>query len=106
MIQEADVKPAPFVGNLFCSSCMGLFQIAVLEDVAVDGARYACPQCEKLDAEFVHMRWMTAEEDLDYVVEHLWAIKHQPILSSQQIRSLRSADEVEVRAGAIQEYLP
>ena len=63
---------------------------------------YAVVDLSRFDKKF----WMTADENLDYVVEHLWRARHQPILTLQQIKLLRSADQVEIQAGAIQEYLP
>jgi hypothetical protein len=50
--------------------------------------------------------WMTAEANLDYIVEHLWSLPHQPLITLRQIATLRAADQVELRAGALTEYSP
>ncbi len=55
---------------------------------------------------FDKLGWMTSEENLDYIVEHLWAIPHQPLLTRRQAASLRVADDIERQAGAIQEFSP
>ncbi len=57
-------------------------------------------------SKFDKKNWMVTEDNLNYVVECLWNIRHQPILTREQIKSLRSADAVEIKAGAIQEFLP
>lgn len=48
--------------------------------------------------------WMTYEEDVWYVPEHLCAVPHTAILTRAQIASLRLADDVERRAGDILEW--
>ena len=48
--------------------------------------------------------WMTSEEDVWYVPEHLFEVAHKPILSRSQIAMLRKADRVEIEAGKITEW--
>lgn len=50
---------------------------------------------------FARRRWMTAEDDLWDVYDHLFAAKHHPLLTPAQMRSLRRADPVERRAGKL-----
>jgi hypothetical protein len=48
--------------------------------------------------------WMTSDDDVWYVAEHLCEVKHFPILSRQQLASLRRADPVELKAVKILEW--
>lgn len=48
--------------------------------------------------------WMTSEEDVWYVPEHLLEVPHLPILNKSQIALLRKADPIEVKAGSIVEW--
>lgn len=48
--------------------------------------------------------WMTSEEDVWYIPEHLAEIAHRQILTRAQIASLRRADPIEVRAGKMLEW--
>lgn len=48
--------------------------------------------------------WLTAEKDLYYLVEALDNSPHSQILSSKQIKNLRKADKIEIKAGEIVEY--
>lgn len=48
--------------------------------------------------------WLTAEKDLYYLVEALDNSPHSQILSSKQIKNLRQADKIEIKAGEIVEY--
>ncbi|MBI5398539.1 hypothetical protein HZB03_03680 [Candidatus Woesearchaeota archaeon] len=48
--------------------------------------------------------WMTADEDLWYIVDHLIEVPHTPILSRSQIASLRRAEPIERKAGNILEW--
>ncbi len=43
--------------------------------------------------------WMTSEEDLFYIPEYLDRVRHHKILTPSQIRSLRRADPIEIKAG-------
>lgn len=45
--------------------------------------------------------WMTAEEDLWYIRDWLFAVKHTPLLHRSQIRGLRKADMIERKAGKL-----
>ena len=45
--------------------------------------------------------WMTPEEDVWYVPEYIDGVPHAPILSRAQLRTLRRADPIEIRAGEI-----
>jgi len=48
--------------------------------------------------------WMTSEEPVWYVPEHLCEVPHAAILTRAQVASLRPADDVERRAGDITEW--
>jgi len=48
--------------------------------------------------------WTTDEKDLWYIVHHIFATKHIPVLNRKQIATLRKADHVEVQAGEITEW--
>lgn len=48
--------------------------------------------------------WMTSEEEVWYVPEHLCEVPHTPMLTRAQIASLRPADGVERCAGDIVEW--
>lgn len=50
--------------------------------------------------------WLTTEKDLYYLVEALDNSPHTQILSPKQIKNLRRADKIEIRAGEIVEYKP
>lgn len=48
--------------------------------------------------------WMTTKNEVDYIPEYLAEVKHFPILTKKQIRNLRPADSIEVRAGKLVEW--
>lgn len=48
--------------------------------------------------------WMTTKEHIDYIPEYLVEVKHYPILNRKQIRNLRKADPIEIKAGKITEW--
>lgn len=48
--------------------------------------------------------WMTAEDDVWYVNDCLRDTKHYKILNIQQIRKLRRADKLEIKAGKLIEW--
>ncbi len=50
------------------------------------------------------LNWRTSSEDLFEIQEALDKAKHYKILSPQQIKNLRKAEEVEIQAGKIVEY--
>jgi hypothetical protein len=50
--------------------------------------------------------WMTAEEDVWYVPDALEHARHYPLLGRKQIATLRRADAMERKIGAILEYPP
>jgi len=45
--------------------------------------------------------WMTSEEGVWFVPNHLCKVKHFPIMSRKQIKGLRKADKVEIEAGKL-----
>jgi hypothetical protein len=49
-------------------------------------------------ARYDHRRWMTAAEDLDYIGDHLFAIKHIKIMPDAQRKLLNPADKEVVKA--------
>lgn len=53
---------------------------------------------------FDRLGWMTTKEEVDYISEYLAEVRHFPILNRTQIRNLRKADEIEIRAGKIVEW--
>src|SRR5688500_5060662 len=48
--------------------------------------------------------WMTADEDLWDIERHLYEVRHTQVLSPGQVRRLRPADPIEIRAGKIVEW--
>lgn len=48
--------------------------------------------------------WITDEENLWYIVEHIFKIPHTNILSRKQIAVLRKADPIEIDAGKLTEW--
>jgi hypothetical protein len=53
---------------------------------------------------FDKYNWMTSEEDVWFIPEHLTEIPHTKILNRKQIASLRRAEPIEIQAGSIIEY--
>lgn len=48
--------------------------------------------------------WITSEENLWEIHDYLDKVKHYKILTKKQIRNLRKADKIEIRAGKITEW--
>ena len=48
--------------------------------------------------------WMTSDEEVWFIAEHLTKIGHSKILTMSQIRNLRKADLIEREAGKLVEY--
>jgi hypothetical protein len=48
--------------------------------------------------------WMTTKEEIGYISKYLDGIKHYQILNRRQIRNLRRADKLEIKAGDILEW--
>ena len=53
---------------------------------------------------FDRFPWMTTENDLWLIPNHLAEVPHHQILTEEQIATLRDADEIEMKASAIVEY--
>ncbi|NBS41529.1 hypothetical protein EBS80_02615 [bacterium] len=53
---------------------------------------------------FDRREWMTSEEPVWFVPEYLCDVPHVSILSRAQVASLRRAETIEVRAGAVVEW--
>jgi hypothetical protein len=53
---------------------------------------------------FDRREWMTSEEDVWFVEQHLYDVRHVPILTSAQIARLRRADPVEIKAGKLKQW--
>jgi hypothetical protein len=53
---------------------------------------------------FDALEWRTSTEDVFDIPEYLDGIRHHSILSSEQIKNLRRADPVEIKAGEIVEF--
>jgi hypothetical protein len=52
-------------------------------------------------ARFDGRRWMTAEEDLWYIPEHLVGIRHYPLVTPRMVRSLATVDRRMFQAGVV-----
>ncbi len=61
---------------------------------------YAVADVSKFD----RRGWMTDEEDLWYIAEHLCDIPHKQVLTRSQIAGLRPADAIEIQAGELLEW--
>ncbi len=48
--------------------------------------------------------WMTSEKNLWAIYNHLDKVRHFKILTSQQEKNLRRADDIEIKAGNLTEY--
>ena len=55
-------------------------------------------------SQFDHLNWMASEEDVWFVPDYLAKVKHFPILNLSQIRGLRKADELEIKAGKLLDW--
>jgi len=53
---------------------------------------------------FDKLNWVSSEEDVWFVPEHLAKVKHYNILTRSQIAKLRKADSTEINAGKIVEW--
>lgn len=53
---------------------------------------------------FDNKNWMTDDEDLWYIDSYLAKVKHYKILNKKQIRNLRKADKIEIKAGKLIEW--
>jgi len=53
---------------------------------------------------FNKLNWRTSEENLWDIPQHLDKIKHYKILSKTQIKNLRKADTIEIKAGKLVEW--
>lgn len=53
---------------------------------------------------FDKRNWMTTKEDVDYLPKYMDKVKHFPVLSRKQIRNLRIAEKIEIKAGNIIEW--
>ena len=53
---------------------------------------------------FDRLGWMTTKEEVDYIPEYMDKAKHYKILTRKQIRNLRKADAIEVRASSMEEW--
>jgi hypothetical protein len=51
-----------------------------------------------------HLDWRTTEKNLWEIHEVLDKIKHYSILTPKQVKNLRKADKIEIRAGKLVEY--
>ena len=56
------------------------------------------------DLSKLKINWRTTEKDLKEIHNQLDKIKHHKILSPRQIKNLRKADKIEIKAGKIIEY--
>jgi hypothetical protein len=50
--------------------------------------------------------WMTAEEDVWYVPHFIDDARHYPVITNAQVRTLRRADAMERKIGAVLEWKP
>lgn len=49
-------------------------------------------------------KWITSTESLWYIALSLNKVKHHTLISPKQIRNLRKADNIEIKAGKLTEY--
>ncbi len=70
-----------------------------------DGKKTLRSYSEPVDlSRFDDRGWMTDEEDVWYVAEHLVEIPHTPLLSRNQIATLRRADPIEIKIGKMKQW--
>ncbi|MSR68078.1 hypothetical protein EXS65_04655 [Candidatus Peribacteria bacterium] len=48
--------------------------------------------------------WITSEEELHYIPEYIDQVRHYPVVSKAQIKTLRRADAMERKIGAVLEW--
>lgn len=48
--------------------------------------------------------WMTSSEQIWYIPDYLTTVPHTKILNKNQIKTLRKADDIEIKAGKLTEY--
>jgi len=53
---------------------------------------------------FDNQNWMTSEEDVWCIPNHLVDVPHQKIMSRPQIATLRKADRIELKAGDVVQF--
>jgi len=53
---------------------------------------------------FDKKEWMTSEDNLFYIPEYLDKVKHYKIITKAQIKNLRKADKIEIKAGRLVEW--
>jgi hypothetical protein len=53
---------------------------------------------------FDSINWMTCDEEIWEIPNYLVEVEHFQILTKSQIKGLRKADEIEIKAGKIVEY--
>lgn len=53
---------------------------------------------------FNYLNWISSDDEVWFIPEHLTKIKHYPILNKKQIALLRKADNIEIKAGKILEF--
>ena len=53
---------------------------------------------------FDSKNWMTSEENVWFIPEHLVEIKHYELLDKKQVKNLRPADEIEIQAGSLVDW--
>ena len=61
---------------------------------------------ELFDLSKLKISWRTSKKELFEIPKHLDKIKHHSILSKEQIKNLRKADKIEIKAGKLVEYRP
>ena len=70
-----------------------------------DGRKTLREYSDLLDLnKFNKQNWRTSKDNLFEIPEYLDRIKHYKILNTKQVRNLRLADKVEIKAGEIVEY--
>jgi len=53
---------------------------------------------------FDNLNWIASEKDVWFIPDYLAKVKHFPILSFKQIKGLRKADDIEIKAGKLLEW--
>ncbi len=57
-------------------------------------------------AKYHSLNWLTSQDNLVELIELMADSKHHKLLTTQQIKNLRKADEIEIKAGKIIEWTP
>ena len=51
-----------------------------------------------------YQTWVTSQKDIMEIIQDMSDSKHQEIITTKQIKNLRKADKIEIKAGKIVEW--